>query len=255
MLLKRSSWIIKKYEVTCNMKYSVIIPCYNEEKNLQNLVNALLHVCKKRDLEFVLVENGSLDKSKDFFKKNIEGKYEKIRIIYVDINRGYGYGLLQGIKAATGDYIGWIHADLQVDPEMLNDYFNQIEDLERKCENKIFLKAKRSNRHMIEYFFSYGMGIYESIVFGKRMREVMATPVLFSCELIKNHMEDIPYDFAIDIYVYALAIKEGYCVKHIPVRMRDRVAGDSSWNTGVISRIKQSKKMMDASINLKREHF
>ena len=89
MLLKRSSWIIKKYEVTCNMKYSVIIPCYNEEKNLQNLVNALLHVCKKRDLEFVLVENGSLDKSKDFFKKNIEGKYEKIRIIYVDINHIY----------------------------------------------------------------------------------------------------------------------------------------------------------------------
>ncbi len=237
------------------MKYSIIIPCYNEEENLKNLIDAVVPIISRKDVEFILVENGSTDRSRVIFEKEIEGKYKNIKVVYVDENKGYGYGLRQGIISSSGKYIGWIHADLQVNPLILHDYFNQIEYFEKNNMEKVFLKAQRSNRHLIEYFFSFGMGIYESMVFRKRMKEVMATPVLFNKSLIKDHIEDIPFDFSIDIYIYALAVNNNYLVNHLPVVMKDREAGDSSWNTGLISRIKLSKKMMSSSIKLKNRYF
>ena len=45
------------------MKLSIIIPCYNEEENLSQLVDSLVEMAKGRDVEFILVENGSKDGS------------------------------------------------------------------------------------------------------------------------------------------------------------------------------------------------
>ena len=92
------------------MKFSIIIPCYNEKDNIDNLIRRIRPLQDEYDLEYVLVENGSTDGSRDYFKNNIENIFQNITITYVDKNRGYGYGLQAGMKAATGDYIGWIHA-------------------------------------------------------------------------------------------------------------------------------------------------
>lgn len=230
------------------MKFSIIIPCYNESSNLDNLIKHILPIAEKNSVEFVLVENGSKDSSRNDFKQKIEGKHDNVRVVYVDNNQGYGYGILQGIKKCSGDYIGWIHADLQVEPVLLEGFFKAILQNE---STDLLLKGKRSNRHAIEYFFSYGMGVFESLLFKAKMKEVMAMPVIFSKELIQGYEELIPYDFSIDIFIYALANRKGYRILHLPVRMKDRENGDSSWNTGIWSRIKQSKKMIDASFCVK----
>lgn len=109
------------------MKYSIIIPCYNEMNNINNLIHRITPLQNIYDLEYILVENGSKDNSKAYFRDTVEGKYAAIKVVYVDINRGYGYGLQQGMKVAEGDYIGWIHADLQVPPEELMQFFDEIE--------------------------------------------------------------------------------------------------------------------------------
>ena len=74
---------------------------------------------------------------------------------------------------------------------------------------------------------------------------------MFSKKLLHGYEDILPDDFSIDIFVYALAVKKGFEVSHISVRMKDRENGDSSWNTGLWSRIKQSKKMIDASFRVK----
>ena len=55
------------------MKYSIVIPCYNEEENLPKLVSSITEFAKGRDLEFVLVENGSKDNSYMLMKELIKG--------------------------------------------------------------------------------------------------------------------------------------------------------------------------------------
>ena len=85
------------------------------------------------------------------------------------------------------------------------------------------------------------------------MFEVMAMPCLIPSHLLKNYYSSIPIDFSIDIFVYALAVYNDIEVIHIPVKMQDRTAGISSWNTGIIARIKQSHKMIQSSIIIKKE--
>ncbi len=224
------------------MKYSIVIPCYNESENIIDLVNVLKKFPQKYAAEFILVENGSTDNSKSIFDKlDIDNKY--IKKVYVEKNKGYGYGIIQGLKEATGDYVGWLHADLQYNPLDLQPFFDYISDHD---DEKILMKGKRKNRKIIEYIFTFGMGIYDSIIFRKHMTNVMAMPVIFNKELLK-YINKFPLDFCIDIYVYALALKKKYKVVHLPIKLKNREKGVSSWNTGLISRIKQSFKMMNGS--------
>ena len=49
------------------MKYSIIIPCYNEADNIDNLIKCIMPLQERYDLEYILVENGSKDASKESF--------------------------------------------------------------------------------------------------------------------------------------------------------------------------------------------
>ena len=79
------------------MKYSIIIPCYNEEDNVEKLINLLSSKLGLYDLEWVIVENGSKDNTRDLLKKACENR-ENFKLVYVDKNQGYGYGIAQGLK-------------------------------------------------------------------------------------------------------------------------------------------------------------
>ena len=229
------------------MKYSIILPCYNESESLNDLVKIIEKFPKKYKCEFILVENGSTDDSRKFFDtcKSFDDKY--IRKVYVKKNQGYGYGIIQGLKEARGEYVGWLHSDLQYNPMDLTAFFDYINDLQKE---NILLKGKRKNRKIVEYIFTFGMGIYDSILFGKKMSNVMAMPVIFNKDLL-SYIDKFPYDYTIDIFIYGLALKKNYNVKHLPIYLKNREKGVSSWNTGFMSRIKQSKKMINGSKDVK----
>lgn len=228
------------------MKYSIVIPCYNESENLSDLVDAIKKVPDSFEAEFILVENGSIDNSREIFK-NINVK--NMKLVYVDKNQGYGYGIIQGLKESIGDFVGWIHADMQYNPIDLIPFFEYINFHEKE---KLLLKGKRKNRKFIEYFFTFGMNIYDSLLFKEKMKEVMSMPVIFNKELLK-FIDSFPYDYSIDIFIYALALKLNYNIVHLPIYLKKREKGHSSWNNGFISRIKQSKKMIVASQEVKKE--
>ncbi len=229
--------------------YSIVIPCYNEAENLENLVKALKKFPKRYDVEFILVENGSTDDSRKMFRsmKDIDGK--RIKKVYVDENQGYGFGIISGLKKAKGEFVGWLHADLQYDPMVLGEFFDYIDSAGTE---ETLVKGRRKNRHLVERVFTFGMGIYDSILFKKHMKDVMSMPMIFNRELLE-YIDKYPKDFAIDIFAYALAQKKKYRVDFLPVFLKDREGGKSSWNTGFSSRIKQSFKMMRGSRDAKKK--
>ena len=229
------------------MKYSIVIPCYNESSNLNKLVKKIKEIPQTHTVEFILVENGSTDNSREIFETQLDFDNNYLKKVYVDKNKGYGYGIKQGIKQATGDYIGWIHADMQFAPEKLVDFFR---DIEKNNYEKVLMKGKRKNRKAIERFFTFGMGICDSIIFKQHMYEVMSMPIIFSKNLLK-FINEFPDDFSIDIYVYAKCKKMKYKIVHLPVVISERENGKSSWNKKWYSRITQSLKMLKASIEIK----
>ena len=166
------------------MKYSIVIPCYNEEKNLPDLIDSLKSFPEKYNVQFILVENGSADGSRNYMKSIEDQVMPKIQFVWVDQNQGYGYGIQQGLKVAEGDYVGWIHADMQMNPHDLTKFFDYLESYGK--EEKLFLKGYRRNRKMVEYAFSYGMGVFETLLFRTKMCEVMSMPFIVPAEMINN---------------------------------------------------------------------
>jgi len=229
------------------MKYSIVIPCYNEEENLPSLVRSISEFAEGRNLEFVLVENGSKDNSYALMKELTEGK-DFIKIVKVEVNQGYGFGLHQGIRAASGDYIGWIHADLQLPLADVSQFLDRIDSY--NDSEKLFLKGVRHNRSCVDYFFTYGMTCFESILFGRWLFDIGAIPVFFDKSLL-TMLERVPKDFSVELYIYNKAKEYGYKVERLPVHLLKREKGKSSWNTGLVSRIKQSMRIIKASFNIK----
>jgi glycosyltransferase involved in cell wall biosynthesis len=230
------------------MKYSIVIPCYNEEDNLPNLIKSISEFAKGKELEFVLVENGSKDNSFALMKDLTNDK-EFIKIVKVEVNQGYGYGLHQGIKAASGDYIGWIHADLQLPLADVSQFLDRIDTY--NGSQKLFLKGTRHNRSLVDYFFTYGMTCFESVLFGRWLFDIGAIPVFFDRSLLAV-LERVPKDFSVELFIYNKAKAHGYKVERLPVHLLKREKGKSSWNTGLMSRVKQSMRIIKASFNIKK---
>ena len=79
------------------MKLSIIVPCYNEEKNIPLILEKFNSVIKNEKIEVILVNNGSTDNSSKILEKLLP-KYSFVRTVLVPVNQGYGYGILQGLK-------------------------------------------------------------------------------------------------------------------------------------------------------------
>ena len=106
-------------------KLSIIIPSYNEKNNLNSLLVKTNKILSKyKNIEIIIVDNGSTDGSKDYLdsKKKI---FNKVKIVRVKKNIGYGYGIKYGLKHASGTIISWSHADLQFDINDVVKFFNK----------------------------------------------------------------------------------------------------------------------------------
>ena len=94
------------------MKLSIVIPCYNEGKNIPLILSRFDEVINRKDIEALLVNNGSTDNSEEVLDELLP-KYPFARVVNVQENKGYGYGILTGLREASGTFIGWTHADMQ----------------------------------------------------------------------------------------------------------------------------------------------
>lgn len=101
------------------MKTSIIIPIYNEEKTLKEVISKTQEIFnqdKKNTYEIILVNDGSTDKTLEILA-NI--KNPNIKVLTHSTNYGKGKALQTGIEKATGEYIAIQDADLEYDPKNL----------------------------------------------------------------------------------------------------------------------------------------
>jgi glycosyltransferase involved in cell wall biosynthesis len=168
------------------------------------------------------------------------------KYVIVPENKGYGYGIMLGLKAADGDIIGWTHADLQTNPE---DFLKAITFFDANQHS--FVKGKRFGRSFMDYFLTFGMSVFETILFKKRMFDINAQPTLFSKQFFKS-LPTPPNDFALDLFFYFYAVQKGLTIHRFPVLFGKRFAGTSTWNTGLRARYKFIKRTIEFSLKLKR---
>lgn len=229
------------------MKFTLVIPCYNEAKNIPLLLERCKEVARQEGCEVILVDNGSTDDSPEVLK-NLLGAYPGCRSVRVDQNQGYGFGILSGLRAATGEILGWTHADMQTDPQ---DTLRGLAFFERYGSN-IFVKGRRFGRPFGDVAFTVGMSMFESLLLGKRMWDINAQPTMFPRSFFESWREP-PHDFSLDLFAYYQALQNGLVIHRFPVRFGERANGVSHWNVNWAAKRKFIRRTVDFSLQLKKQ--
>ena len=229
------------------MKYSIVIPCFNEEGTIQLILERTKNPFLHNNIELILVNNGSTDNSKDILSKLIID-YPHAKYIDLEKNLGYGGGILKGLNLCKGKLIGWTHADLQTDPL---DCITAFKEYEKNAKRKnIFIKGNRKNRSLNDKFFTFGMSLFETFLLGTLIYDVNGQPTIFPKRFFNSWINP-PKDFSLDLYAYYLAKKNNYKIKRISVDFPKRVSGQSKWNLNFISRIRFILRTIRYSFKLK----
>lgn len=230
------------------MKFSIIVPCYNESKNIPLILKRFDAVISRDDIEVVLVNNGSTDDSQDVINASL-GQFSFARTTLVKVNQGYGFGILSGLREAKGEFIGWTHADMQTDPADVIKAFEIIES--NNSHEHVYVKGNRRGRSIFDNIFTYGMSLFETFYLGCTLWDINAQPNIFHRSFFQS-WNNPPHDFALDLYVLYQAKKEKLNIIRFDVDFPPRVHGQSHWNTGLAAKWKFIKRTMDFSVELKR---
>ncbi len=129
------------------MILSVIIPCFNEVKTLNELLAAVKE-CGVEDLEIIIVDDCSTDGTRELLK-NLND--DKIKVLYHEFNKGKGAALRTGFKSATGDICIVQDADLEYDPKEFPLLLDPI--IKNKADVVFGSRFQSGRPHRVVYFW------------------------------------------------------------------------------------------------------
>jgi glycosyltransferase involved in cell wall biosynthesis len=107
------------------MKISIIIPCYNEEKTIEKIIQKVINN-KEFEKEIIVIDDYSTDNSKKILQNQLSTSIN--HLIINEKNYGKGYSIRKGIEVATGDIIIIQDADLEYDPSDYSKLINPIKN-------------------------------------------------------------------------------------------------------------------------------
>ena len=210
--------------------FDIIVPFYNEEGNIQEMYKDLKKLERIFNInKFLFVNNGSKDGSVLLFDelKNLENKIE---IIEIKENKGYGKGIKEALKKSDADFILLNHSDRQFDAYT---YFLTHLDSIYKIKQPTSIFSIRKNRPKSDAFFSFFLRLILSICSFKKVEEFNGQPKILEKKLI-NNIDSLPNDFTLDYMLYKI-IKPTY---FFPIIEKPRHRGVSSWNKNIIGKLK-----------------
>ena len=131
------------------MKLSIIIPCFNEDKTIVEIINRILKKTSNISKEIIIVDDYSTDKTRSILEDDLKTKIDQL--IFNPKNFGKGYSIRQGIKKATGDIILIQDADLEYDP---SDYDKLLDPINREIADVVYgSRFTGANAKRVLYFW------------------------------------------------------------------------------------------------------
>jgi glycosyltransferase involved in cell wall biosynthesis len=130
-------------------KLSIVMPCYNEIKTIDTIVQKVLNAPLDMERELLIIDDGSLDGTRDYLT-SLNG-HPDIKVILHEKNQGKGAALRTGFEHATGDVIIIQDADLEYDP---NEYSKLLQPiLDGKADVVYGSRFIGSESHRVLYYW------------------------------------------------------------------------------------------------------
>ena len=206
------------------MLISITIPLYNEEECFQEMVESLVHQLEsnKIDYELVLVDNGSWDATGKMIDEAVKNN-SRLKKVRIEENQGYGWGIINGLKAASGDYVGYMCGDGQIHAEDVVRMARFI--IESPCD---LLKVQRTKRNdgWIRFAITTLYNWTVPALFGLKTQDLNGTPKLFPRNIL-DQLALESKDWFIDVELMVKSSVLGLKIHEIPVVFEARQKGAS----------------------------
>ena len=203
------------------MKLSIIIPCFNEEKTIEQVVNKVLKF-NTLEKEILIIDDCSVDDSREIIKR-ISNLNTSVKFFFQDKNQGKGSAIRKGFEVATGDILLIQDADLEYDP---SDYDKLILPfLEADADvvyGSRFLGGKYVRLHFFwHYVANKILTLITNIVTNLNMTDMETGYKLFK----KKTIESITLkenSFSIEPEITVKLAKKGYSFYEVPISYKGR---------------------------------
>jgi glycosyltransferase involved in cell wall biosynthesis len=224
------------------MRISLVLPTYKKEREvidqLERLYGYLTRV--NPDFELIFVIDGYIDNTKNILNKYIkENRLKKVKIIGYEMNMGKGYAVRFGMKQASGNVVGYIDADTDIQIRSLGYAIKEI----KKDDTIAVIPSKLHKDSNIEMtfrrkIFSYGLIVVNKVLLRlpKNISDVGCGLKLFKRDLIQRILPTLKVNgFAIDSEVLNEIGKIGYNVSVTPFFLNKNRSDSTSANVKQIS--------------------
>lgn len=205
--------------------FSLVLPFYNEEECVEEVVKALIERIRyeKIPLRLVLVNNGSTDKTGAIIEK-LKQKFGEVSVVSVSKNKGYGYGILKGLTSCKTPYLGFMVGDGQTEA---GDVVKVVRVLQ-KDPSLDLCKIVRLERHdgISRQIISFTYNLLFSFVFFLPMKDVNGTPKFLKRKAYQK-MKLSSTDWFIDAELILKAKLHNLKLKEIPSVYYQRKTGQS----------------------------
>jgi len=203
---------------------SIIGPCFNEEKNIDEYLKRIITISEKVGLDYkiILVDDGSEDntwlKILEHSKKN-----NKIKGIKFTRNFGHQAALMAGINFANSDYVFCSDVDLQDPPELMEDMFEKINS---KKFDVVFGKRIKNNENFFKKLSSIAFYKFFNLISNTKISEQTSDFILFNERVLKE-LKKIKDK---DIFLRGLIPWLGFKTDYVEFKREKRKKGNTGWS-------------------------
>ncbi len=245
------SWFVKKNNIQFEPKVSIVIPAYNEEKNIKDCLNSIFNSnYPKEKLEIIVVDDGSTDKTAIKAKK-----FSAIKIIHGN-HCGKSEALNLGFKHASSEFIISLDADTVLEKDCIK---NIVMPMANKSVGAISGATKVKNKHSIlgafqniEYFYNNIVRHSFSVLFGHTIWFHGAIACYRKSALKKagylktdTLAEDLDISMAMYRKGYSTLSINSACAHTIaPQNLGNFIKQRSRWSAGVLQALNKHKDLL-----------
>lgn len=213
---------------------SIIIPVYNEEKTISEILKKVKNAKTTLRKEIIIVNDGSTDNS-----ANIIGKFMKNNknfLLITKKNGGKGSAIREGLKKAKGDIILTQDADLEYNP---NEYQKLIQPIINKKAKVVYgsriLNKNNKMSHLSFYIGGRLITFVTNMLYGSNLTDEPTGYKIFKSDIIKS-LKIENNDFSWEPEITAKILKKGIKIYEVPISYNPRKTCEGkkiNWKDGI----------------------
>ena len=207
------------------MELSIVVPVYNEEQNIEKLIDEITNSIKDINYEIVVVDDNSGDRTVSFLQK-IQLENKRLRIIKHKKNYGQSFAVRSGVKNSRSSWIATLDGDGQNDPADIPELYLALIQQNSK-NNNVLIAGHRVHRKdsRLKKISSKYANIIRSNLLKDEAPDTGCGLKLFS----KEFFLDLPSFNHMHRYIPALFLSRGGRIVSLEVNHRSREKGESKY--------------------------